>query len=161
MAIADNRSQTRESTQPKIVVGVDGSATSFAALEWAVQEARLRGTTLEVVHAALLRREALELDSSAELKKRELSILDVAVVKARNLAPDITVTGRIGDPPAAELLVDVSKDADLLVVGSRGLGVFKEFTLGSVSQDCARHAQCPLVIIGPARSEKGVVGIHA
>ncbi len=161
MATVDDYSKRSESAQPRIVVGVDGSPTSLAALEWAVEEARLRGATLEVVHATFFRREALELDSFADLKKRERSILDGAVAKTRDLAPDITVVGRIGDPPAAELLVDVSKDAQLLVVGSRGLGVFREFTLGSVSQDVVRHAQCPLVIVRPARSDKGVVAGHA
>ncbi len=160
MAIMDDCSETSESAQPRIVVGVDGSPTSLAALEWAVQEARLRGGTLEVVHATFFRGEALELGPFADLKRRERSLLDAAVAKARDLAPDITVAGRVGDPPAAKMLVDVSKDAYLLVVGSRGLGAIKEFTLGSVSHDLARHAHCPLVIIGPAASDNGIVAVH-
>jgi nucleotide-binding universal stress UspA family protein len=140
---------SREATQSKIVVGVDGSPTSFSALEWAAREACLRGSTLEVVHSTFLHQDALELDSSAWLKARENAILDEAVTKASALAPGIVVVRRLGDPPAADLLVDVSKSAELLVVGSRGLGPFKAFTLGSVSQDCSRHARCPLVIVGP------------
>ena len=138
-----------EAVEPRIVVGVDGSPTSLSALQWAAREACVRGATLEVVHATCLRHDAMELDSLAWLKARESAILDKAVAKASALAPGLVVVGRAGDPPAAELLVDVSKDADLLVVGSRGFGPFKDFALGSVSQDCARHAQCPLVIIGP------------
>ena len=140
---------SNQAAQPKIVVGVDGSSTSLSALEWAAGEAFLRGATLEVVHAAFLRKDAMELDSLGWLKAHESAILDEAVAKASALEPGLVVCGRVGDPPAAQLLVEVSKDADLLVVGSRGLGLFKEFALGSVSQDCARHAQCPLVIIGP------------
>ena len=140
---------SKEATQSRIVVGVDGSPTSLRALEWAAREACLRGSTLEVVHSTFLRQDALELDSVARLKIRESAILDEAVTKASALAPGIVVVGRLGDPPAAELLVDVSKDAELLVVGSRGLGPFRAFTLGSVSQDCSHHARCPLVIVGP------------
>jgi nucleotide-binding universal stress UspA family protein len=143
--------------QPRIVVGVDGSPTSLSALEWAAREACLRRATLEVVHATFLRHDAMELDSLAWLKARESAILDKAVSKASALAPGLVVDGRMGDPPAAELLVDLSKDADMLVVGSRGLGIFKELALGSVSQDCARQAQCALVIIGPRTAHTATV----
>ncbi|HVA09748.1 MAG TPA: universal stress protein, partial [Acidimicrobiales bacterium] len=130
-------------------VGVDGSPTSLRALEWAAREACLRGAILEVVHATFLRREAMELEVVAPLKARESAILDKAVAKAGTMAPGLVVVARVVDPPAANALVNVSKNADLLVVGSRGLGLLKEFALGSVSQDCSRQAQCPLVIIGP------------
>ena len=161
MVREDEGSGSKEAVQPRIVVGVDGSPPSLSALEWAAREACLRGATLEVVHATFLRHDAMELDSLAWLKARESAILDKAVAKASALAPGLVVLGRAGDPPAAELLVDVSKDADLLVVGSRGLGLFKELALGSVSQDCARHAQCPLVIIGPRMVHTATVGNDA
>lgn len=141
-------SKPKEAIHPRIVVGVDGSATSVRALEWAAQEACLRGATLEVVHATILPEDAMELGSLATLKNRESAILDDAVAKASEFAPGIIVIPRLTDPPAPEALVNVSKDADLLVVGSRGLGIFKEFALGSVSQDCARRVRCPLVIVG-------------
>ena len=149
MVREEERSGTNEEARPRIVVGVDGSAISLSALEWATREACLRGATLEVVHATFLRHDAMELDAVAALKERESAILDEAAAKAEALAPDIIVVARVLDPPASTALVNVSKNADLLVVGSRGLGLFREFTLGSVSQDCARHAQCPLVIVGP------------
>jgi nucleotide-binding universal stress UspA family protein len=149
MLSEEERSGSNEATQPRIVVGVDGSPTSFLALEWAAREACLRGATLEVVHATFLRQDAMELDAVAALRARESGILDEAVAKAAALAPSIVVVARVADPPASNALVNVSKDADLLVVGSRGLGLFKKFALGSVGQDCARRAQCPLVIIGP------------
>lgn len=150
-------SDSNEAMQPRIVVGIDGSQNSLSALEWAAREACFRGASLEVVHATFLRHDAMELDSLAWLKAHESAVLDKAVAKARSLRPGLVVGGRLGDPPAAELLVDVGKDAELLVVGSRGLGHFKELALGSVSQDCARRAQCPLVIIGPRAAHAGTV----
>ena len=159
MTTENQSSGTNEPKQSRIVVGVDGSRTSLEALEWAVREARLRGATLEVVHASFFRQEFL--DSFPGANEGERSILDAALAKAKAIAPDIRLVGRFGDPPAAQVLVDVSKDADLLVVGSRGLGPFKEFALGSVSHDCARHAQCPLVIIGPRTSQVALAATHA
>jgi len=149
MLSEEGRSRSNEGAQPRIVVGVDGSQTSLGALAWAAREACLRGAILEVVHATFLCRDAMELEVVAPLKVREWAILDEAVAKAGALAPGLVVVARAVDPPAADALVNASKDADLLVVGSRGLGLFKEFALGSVSEDCARLAQCPLVIIGP------------
>jgi nucleotide-binding universal stress UspA family protein len=148
---------TSEPTQSRIVVGVDGSPTSIEALEWAVREAQLRRATLEVTHVTFVPEDVLELETLSKFSKRERSILDTAVAKAKSMAPDVRILSRAVDPPAAKTLVEISKDADLLVVGSRGLGPFKEFALGSVSHDCARHARCPLVIIGPRTSEMAPV----
>ena len=146
-----------EPAQSRIVVGVDGSPTSLEALEWAVREAQLRGATLEVTHVTFVPDDVLELETLTEFSQRERSILDTALAKAKSMAPDVRILSRAADPPAAKALVEISKDADLLVVGSRGLGPFKEFALGSVSHDCARHARCPLVIIGPRTSEMAPV----
>jgi nucleotide-binding universal stress UspA family protein len=157
MVREEEGSGSNEPVQPRIVVGVDGSPTSLSALEWAAREACLRGAILEVVHATFLPQDAMELEAVAALKARESAILDEAVAKAGAMASGIVITARVVDPPAASALVNVSKDADLLVVGSRGLGLFKEFALGSVSQDCARHAQCPLVIVGPRTVDTAVV----
>ena len=142
-------SRWNEGAQPRIVMGVDGSQTLRRTLAWAAREACLRGAILEVVHATLLCRDSMELEAVAPLKAREWAILDETVAKAAALAPGLVVVARAVDPPAADALVNASKGADLLVAGARGLGLFKEFALGSVSVDCARLAQWPLVIIGP------------
>jgi nucleotide-binding universal stress UspA family protein len=147
MAPENQDAQISEPVEPRIVVGVDGSPASLAALEWAVHEARLRGATLELTHVTFVPQDMLELDSFTEFGRSEQSILDTALAEAKAIAPDIRIVGHTADPPAAVTLVEISKDADLLVIGSRGLGAFKEFALGSVSHDCARHAQCPLVIV--------------
>ena len=135
----------------RIVVGIDGSDASLEALAWAAREARLRGSVLQVVYAMTFRRDFLDLYPEAE--RSEDRVLDAAVARARELEPTIEVSGTAVDPPAPRALVEASDGADLLVVGSRGLGGFEGLTLGSVSQQCAHHARCPLVIIRPRGSE--------
>jgi nucleotide-binding universal stress UspA family protein len=139
---------------PRIVVGVDGSASSMRALAWATTEAQLRGAALEVVHADWARREALEALAPGMLSD-EQSVLDRAVVRARALAPSITVAGWLSDPPAGKALIQASDGAEMLVVGSRGLSGLKELALGSVSSECAHHAHCPVVIVPPAIRRPG------
>ena len=148
LATEDENVGLGESAQPRIVVGVDGSPMSLEALEWAVGEARLRRATLEVTHVMFVPLDVLELETFSEFSHRELTIIDAAMAKAKAMAPDVRIISRVADPPAAKALVEISKDADLLVVGSRGLGPVREFALGTVSSECARHAQCPLVIVG-------------
>lgn len=131
----------------RVVVGVDGSAGSLEALAWAVHEARLRRADLEVVHVRFFRKEVLEMAGDAE--RSEESTLDRAVARARIMEPEVRVLGRLADPPADDVLVAASRGAALLVVGSRGLGGLKELTLGSVSQQCAHRALCPVVIVRP------------
>ncbi len=131
----------------RIVVGIDGSSASAAALRWAATQARLSEALLEVVHARFLRKVASEMIEGAETEDE--SILEQGVREARQLEPTIEVVGRIEDPPAARRLIDASKGADLLVVGSRGLGGFKELLVGSVSQQCVHYAHCPVVVVRP------------
>jgi nucleotide-binding universal stress UspA family protein len=131
----------------RVVVGVDGSVDSTEALAWAADEARMRAAILEVVHASFYRSALVE--KFPEEIAREHSILDLAVAEATALEPTIQVTGRIVEPPAAKALIELSDGAALLVVGSRGLGGFKELELGSVSHQLAQHARCPVTIVRP------------
>ncbi|HMC40913.1 MAG TPA: universal stress protein [Acidimicrobiales bacterium] len=133
---------------PRIVVGVDGSAPSMRALAWAAAEAERRAAVLEIVHADVFRQEALAALAPDHITT-ERSILDRAVARARTLAPDIVVIGRICDPPPAKALLAASEGAHLLVVGPRGVGGWRQLALGSVSNECARHAHCPVVIVRP------------
>ncbi|HUZ08968.1 MAG TPA: universal stress protein [Acidimicrobiales bacterium] len=143
-----------DSPEPaRIVVGVDGSAAALDALGWAAREARLRGGVLQVVYAMTFRRDFLNL--YPEVERLESRVLDEAVARAEELEPTIEVVGIAVDPPAPKALVEASDGADLLVVGSRGLGGFEGLTLGSVSQQCAHHARCPIVIIRPEESGRG------
>jgi nucleotide-binding universal stress UspA family protein len=136
---------TSEPEPPRIVVGVDGSEQSLEALAWAATEARLRRARLEVLHASFYRPELLQLFPGAA--KDEEAVLDVAVARARAVEPTVEVVPCRAGPPAARALIDASAGAELLVVGSRGLGGFDELVMGSVSHQCAHHGQCPVVII--------------
>jgi nucleotide-binding universal stress UspA family protein len=140
----------------RIVVGVDGSDSSRKALAWAYDEAGHHGASLVVVttwHPPALpmtppygsippddyesqpRREALEL---LERFTSELVPKDPAV--------DVRTSVEEGKNPA-ESLIDRSKEADLVVVGSRGHGGFVGMLLGSVSQHLVAHAECPVVVV--------------
>ena len=141
-----------------IVVGVDGSGESRHALRWAVDEAALRKAKLLVVHVwwALPELEGgaggSDPDSQATARGEARRFIDEFV--AQTLGPDAAKV-EIDAPPAqgvtaAEALLDAAGHADLLVVGSRGLGGFKRLLLGSVSQQCVQHATCPVVVVRSA-----------
>ena len=133
-----------------IVVGVDGSECAEKALAWAVGEARLRGDRVRAVHAweypvngAVYGLMGPQLGLE-ELRDAAKATLEEAVEPLQNGVPieQVVVEG-----PAAHALMSASRDADLLVVGSRGRGGFKRLLLGSVSTQCAHHSRCPVVIV--------------
>jgi nucleotide-binding universal stress UspA family protein len=131
-----------------LVVGIDGSAEAWRALEWAVAEARLRGAALLVVHtfdygiAAADQSGMLTLDAFTEQAKR---VLDEAVGYVRSRQVEVHGLVEYGSP--AKVLLEVAREADLLVVGSRGHGGLAGTLLGSVSSTCVHHAVCPVVVI--------------
>jgi nucleotide-binding universal stress UspA family protein len=134
----------------RIVVGIDGSPSSAEALEWAVAEARLTGATVEAVYAW----DPAPIEASG-LPEQELQDLREAAQKraaklVRTLdghGSGVRIVPRTVSGTAAQVLVDASEGADLLVVGSRGLGGLRGMVLGSVSHHCAAHAQCPVVVV--------------
>ena len=134
-----------------IVVGVDGSASSRHALGWALDEGRLRGLRVRVVHAwdfPYTEGEIAHLAGQAihePLERAANEILDAALHAADTRDLDIERT--ITEGPPAHALLHAAQDAELLVVGSRGHGGFTGLLLGSVSQQCAQHAPCPVVIV--------------
>jgi nucleotide-binding universal stress UspA family protein len=139
----------------RIVVGVDGSAGAAAALRFALDEARLRGSSLRVVSAWHIPAGAYESGyvtvpvDRTEFERYGRSVLDQSLVDA-GLDGDgagVEVTKVLREGHAADVLVAEAKDADLLVVGSRGLGGFRGLLLGSVDHHCAHYAGCPVVIV--------------
>jgi nucleotide-binding universal stress UspA family protein len=143
-----------------IVVGVDGSDHSRLALSWALREAAQRGVPLTVVSVrqapvhpatdiywAVPDLPAGDLSEEAERAAagQLRQFVDKVAGDIGEHAAAITVTAKIGDP--AEELITASRDADLLVVGSRGSGGFARLLLGSVSSKVAHHAACPVVVI--------------
>lgn len=143
-----------------IVVGVDGSPSSRQALRWAAREAALRGAELRVVTAwaipwSVYSGIAVPDDLGADL---EGAAAEQAAEMIAELGPDaegVQVTTIVREGDAAHVLLHASRGADLLVVGSRGLGGFRDLLLGSVGQQCAHHATCPVVILrGVAEEEQ-------
>jgi nucleotide-binding universal stress UspA family protein len=133
-----------------IVVGVDGSQPSLHALRWAVDEARLRSAKVVAVLAWSLpavstTHEALHV-LSVDFEETARGALGRSV---QRVAPHVGVEIEelVSEGPAAAALLAVADDADMLVVGSRGLGGFKGLLLGSVSQQVTQHALCPVVVI--------------
>lgn len=134
----------------RIIVGIDGSEPSRRALRWALDEARRRQGSVEVVHAwhfpvvdpypyygPELQPEVFE-QAAGELVQAELAAVDTAGVEvARHVTP----------APAATALLEAAKGADLIVVGSRGRGGFTGLLLGSVSTQVVHHAPCPVVVV--------------
>lgn len=143
-------------TDGPVVVGVDGSSASAAAVALAFEEASLRGTDLVAVHTfadalseyafAYPRQSALDW-TAMETKPREM--LAERLAGWQEKYPDVAVNRVVvRDHPASELL-ERSEDAQLLVVGSRGRGGFAGMVLGSTSQALIYHATCPLLVARP------------
>ena len=136
----------------RIVVGVDGSDGSLRALRWAVGEAQLRGTSLEVVHAwaYAYMGDAIgtaDFPVDVDREKDEQALLDRCVDTVRSTAKEVRIQPHLVFGGAASALLEAAHGADLLVVGSRGRGGFAGLLLGSVSQQCTHHARCPVVVV--------------
>ena len=140
----------------RIVVGIDGSDVARRALAWALDEARARKARIEVIHAwqplaltgapfAPLGGEIEALTGAAEC------VMDEAMARADTsglaVPPERTI---VCSGPAAAVL-EAAKGADLVVVGSRGIGGFTGLLLGSASCQVAHHATCPVVVVPPRR----------
>ena len=143
-----------------IVVGVDHSPGAKAALVFANEEARLRGATIRAVHAwqygyiGSIGPEGRLPPVGADIDELHAAAEAALEASVREALPDTDIEIRLqaiqGAP--AGVLVEASHDADLLVVGSRGHGGFVGLLLGSVGQQCAHHAECPVVIVHAKRA---------
>jgi nucleotide-binding universal stress UspA family protein len=146
-----------------IVVGVDGSDHSRDAVRWAMQEALLRQTPLTVMTvlpgearpATIIfwgvRTYPQSTDSEDRVRNAVEELVDKVANEIGGPLPETSVSVAAGNP--AEELVRASRDADMLVVGSRGSGGFGRLVMGSVSSQVMHHAVCPVVVIpGVARS---------
>ncbi len=136
----------------RIVVGIDGSPAAHEALEWALDEARRRDATVEVVLAwhepFVMGYDYLgELDPSAFAGEAE-KIIDATIAAVDTTG--VTVEHKVIPGRPSQVLVEEAKGAALLVVGSRGRGGFSGLLLGSVSQQASHHSPCPIVIIPAA-----------
>jgi nucleotide-binding universal stress UspA family protein len=140
---------------PGITVGIDGSEHSVKALEWAIKEAAIRHSPVTVLAVHLVPMSGW----TGNPIKLPADIADLE--KARQTAEELVVkvTSRLGDAQPASVkvsavsgfpaqeLIEASRDADLIVLGSRGGGGFARLTMGSVSSQVVHHAYCPVVVV--------------
>jgi len=135
----------------RVIVGVDGSPQSARALSWACRRAETCGDTVRAVCAWSLGASGEDWMAqpgvSAEGQRRAERMLRDAVERVRNDHPSVEVEATVVEGPPARVLVDMSAEADLLVVGSRGRGGFSGLLLGSVSHQCVLHAHCPVTVV--------------
>jgi len=138
-----------------IIVGIDGSSHSYRALEWAINEAAIRQVPLTVLTV----QQAItgywgapvvypgDADLVEHARKVAQDETDIALGKlpAETRPPEVTVLAVAGAP--AEEILGAARDADMIVVGSRGAGGFKKLLLGSASSQIIHHAHCPAVVI--------------
>jgi nucleotide-binding universal stress UspA family protein len=147
--------ERKEKKMPGIIVGVDGSGHSRRALDWAIREAAIRHAPLTVLTVQQVMRsfwagpmlypeDADLAENARKLAQDETDeVLGELAEDAR--PPEVTVLGVPGFP--AEEILAVAKDADMIVVGSRGAGGFKKLLMGSVASQVTRHAHIPVVVI--------------
>lgn len=145
--------------QQRIVVGIDGSEQSKAALRWAIGQARLTGASVDAVTAWRfpasygLSVVAADLDVEGDATK----MLSETLADVVGGTSQVQVRQLVGEGPPAEVLLNAAKDADLLVVGSRGRGGFASAVLGSVSLACVLHATCPVLVFRDGREDGGAM----
>jgi nucleotide-binding universal stress UspA family protein len=148
MASDDDRVQ-KMSDMFDVVVGIDGSEHSRFALKWASDEAKHRGVTLRILFAQISDPEYVPEwyePGSGDLSPGQ-AIVDDAVGLVATRHPGLLVRSEIAEWPPSLALTVASRSADLLVVGARGKGGFKELVLGSVSDQCIQYAHCPVAVV--------------
>jgi nucleotide-binding universal stress UspA family protein len=137
----------------RIVVGVDGSDISTAAIRFAFQQAARRHIGIVAVHAAMPTRQHTSLRVPADIVEQvEQQLFAEAMESKRVLFPAIDVQTKLVHGHPAQALIDSSAGAELVVVGSHGRGGFAGMLLGSVSQAVMQHAACPVAVVRPHRT---------
>ena len=138
-----------------ITVGIDGSSHSTRALEWAVNEAAVRHAPLTVLTVHLVLQSGWTgnpitfPEDSEELEKERQAAEEMTLKVTSQLgeARPASVTVRAVNGFPSQELIQASREADLLVVGSRGAGGFARLLAGSVSSQVVHHAHCPVVVV--------------
>lgn len=143
---------TTTDTRP-ILVGVDGSETSIEALRTAARlgdalNLPIAAVTTWVIDPVLAGYMPVDTAGPEEAAR---AVLDNALAAAFDGEPPVDLEARLVYGPAAPTLVEESKGASMMVVGSRGLGGFKGMLLGSVSVACVNHAHCPVLVVRPRK----------
>ena len=147
----------------RIVVGVDGSESSKAALRWAIRQAKLTGASVDAVTAWRYPTGhgwAPIADGEPDFETEAKKTLIEALGEVSGLEPEVPVRPLVTEGHAAEMLLHTAQGANLLVVGSRGHSGFTSALVGSVSLYCILHAPCPVLVLrdGTAETKSGVNG---
>ncbi|MFE2422982.1 universal stress protein [Streptomyces hokutonensis] len=147
-----------------IVVGVDGSEPSLRAVDWAADEAAVRGLPLRLVYASLWERyEGTSLaDEVGKPTEQVLAedIVDSAARRARGRHPDLDVSVDVLPEEPEYALVSEARHATALVLGTRGRSGLTEMLLGSVSLTVAAHADCPVIVLRGSHDNRAGSGTH-
>ena len=138
----------------RVLVGVDGSESAGVALEFAAEEAALRGAELRVVSAweapVLAQQAAMSVpDLYADLEASAETNVAEAVARAQELQPNLACEGKVLNGRPQTVLEEEAKRAILMVVGRRGQGGVASLLLGSVSAHVVNHAPCPVTVVPP------------
>ena len=164
-----NATTTNGSVRP-ILVGIDGSSSALAAARWAAREAVVRRAPIRLVYAFgwMPVHDAddpvqIVPDARDALRRTAEERLAAAAAQVGEVAPDVAVSEEVTTGMAAALLVSLSGEAQLAVVGHRGLGGFAGLVIGSVSAALAAHSACPVVVVrgpdAPRQDGPVVVGL--
>ena len=141
----------------RIVVGVDGSGSSKAALRWAIRQAKLTGASVDAVMAwrfpSAYGLAPIAGGDVTDFEGDARKALAEALNEAGGLEPDVPVRPLVTEGHAADVLLEAARGADLLVVGSRGHGGFASAMIGSVSLYCVLHAHCPVLVLRDGRGD--------
>ncbi len=142
----------REEEFGRVVVGVDDSPGGRAALRYAADEAARRGAELHVICAwALPGAHTAHATVPGPLRDAVVEeahdVLDRLATEVLGNDPDCSTVLVVGEPPPARALIEASRAADVVVVGSRGHGGFAGLLLGSVSAQVVHHAHCPVIVV--------------
>jgi len=138
---------------PAVVVGIDGSTASAAALRWGMREAALHRLALRLVCGFAWPSRALtyglppEAWADEDLRRNAIKTMEELVGSTAEFVPDVPVTGVVLDGAPAAVLIGESHRAAVVVLGTRGTGGFAGLRLGSVSHHVAMHASCPVVVV--------------
>jgi nucleotide-binding universal stress UspA family protein len=141
---------TDKHSTPRIVVGVDGSPLALSALAFAIDEARLRKASLQVTYAYAVMASGVTGSTGHDYYEQVESDAREFLQGLVSTAPsteglDVEWLAVPGNP--SEVLIEASKGAALLVVGSRGVGGFMGLVMGSVSSQCVHYSHCPVLVV--------------
>lgn len=138
----------------RIVVGADGSPAGMAALRWAVEEARTRGCEVQAVLVFqygpvgwALAAEGIPAPTIPYEEMQQEAERTLSRILGEIDSTGVEVTSVVRQGAVAQTLMELAKDASLLVVGTRGYGGFRGLLLGSTSHQCVSHSPCPVVVV--------------